>query len=324
MTPGLLTNSRGATQHKHAPSTVRTEWGDRTYMRVIQYVPNELRDERINIAIVLQSPSHGYAGVRVRPYMDSLLQAIWPAIDAEIVRHMVREIEERLRPLNKATRKGSQPLLMEAYDERSLPTYLDRFNQSYGSLRITEAKPIRVANGESFKEKLNQLFDLYVRIDDGKQRRQGITKEVIQFQVGKELDRRGTVYTQHKILKGEFFQNKFDLARHRIDRIDSLAHIISFDLKTIDPAITQSLRLLQSVDDLIEADPRLFEKYEFGVFLQAPIHYRQHRGAYDDALRAFRSKFRVFQNAGDEPGLRPATERFVDSLASEQGFTGAA
>lgn len=298
-----------------------TEWGDRTYMRIIQYVPNELRDERVNVALVLQNPSHGYAGLRKRPYMDPLLQALWPAIDAELVRLMVQEIETLLKPLNKSTRKGPSRLLHEAFDERSLPTYLDQFNQSYGSLRVTEAKPVRVAEGESFKEKLHQLFDLYIRVDDGRQRRSNITKEVIQFQVGKELDRRGAVYTEHAVLKGEFFENKFDVARHRIEAVDSMAHIISFDLKSIDTATTQSLRLLQSVDDLLSADPQLFAKYEFGVFLQAPIHYRQHRSNYDDALRAFRKKFKIFQNLDDEPGLVSATTRFVDSLASDQGFS---
>ncbi|THF70458.1 DUF3037 domain-containing protein [Deinococcus sp. Arct2-2] len=298
-------------------------WGERTYMRIIQYVPNELRDERVNIGIALQNPSHGYAGVRVRPYMDSLLQALWPAIDAEIVRLMVKEIEELLKPLNRATRKGPQRLWTEAYDERAIPTFLDRFNQTYGSIRIAESKPVRVSEGESFREKLNQLFELYIRVDDGKQKRNSITKEIIQFQVGKELDRRGAVYTQHAVIRGEFFENKFDVARHRIDAVDSLAHIISFDLKNVDPATTQSLRLLQSLGDLKGADPRLLEKYEFGVFLQAPIHHRQHRTAYEDALKALRTKFKVFQNTDDEPALVQATVKFVDSIASDEGFSAA-
>jgi hypothetical protein len=323
MTSILLTNSRHTQGEARTPEPSGGAWGDRTYMRIIQYVPNELRDERINVAIVLQNPSHDYAGMRVRPYMDTLLLALWPSVDAEIIRLMIREIEEVLKPLNKSTRKATRLLVNERHDERSLPTYLDRFNQSYGSLRITEMKPVLVEEGESFKEKLNQLFELYIRIDDGRQKRSNITKEVIQFQVGKELDRLGTAYVPHMVITGEHFENKFDLARHRIDRIGTLAHIISIDLKALDPAVTQSMRLLKSLDDLNASDPNFLKKYEFGVFLQAPVHYRQHRDEYDNALRAFRKGFKIFQNVGDEPDLNYETEKFVNGIASDEGFSAA-
>ncbi|WP_081994966.1 DUF3037 domain-containing protein [Deinococcus radiopugnans] len=322
MTHSLLSPSR--VEVVPSPTAARqTEWGDRTYIRIIQYVPNEIRDERVNVALVLQNPSHGYAGVRIRPFMDPLLQALWPAIDAELVRLMVREIETILKPLNRNTRKGPPLLFQEAYDERSTPTFLDQFNQNYGSLRVTEAKTVRITEGESFREKLNQLFDLYIRVDDGRQKKNNITKEVIQFQIAKELDRRGAVYVQHAVIKGEFFENRFDVAKHRIKSIDSLAHIISFDLKNVDLATTQCLRLLHSRDDLLTSDGDLASKYEFGVFLQAPVHYKQNRPIYDDALRAFRNKFKIFQNLDDAPGLIPATEHFVESIASEQGFNAA-
>ncbi|WP_083847264.1 DUF3037 domain-containing protein [Deinococcus gobiensis] len=321
MTLTLLTTSARLPDAKKPEEGRMTDWGQRTYMRIVQYVPNELRGERVNVAIVLQNPSQGYAGMRVRPFMDKLVEALWPAIDAALIRTMVREIEELLKPLNRNTRKESKLFTAEAPDERSLPSYLDRFNQTYGSLRFSEPKPVRVNEGESFREKLNQLFDLYIKIDDDKQKKQSITKEVLQFQIGKELERRGTVYQSHLVIKGEFFENKFDLARIRIDGIGSLAHIISFDLKNIDPAVTQSLRLLKSLDDLKEADPNLLEKYEFGVFLQAPVHFRQHSSDYSDALKAFRSKFRVFQNVGDEPEISRATEGLVNSLANKEGFS---
>ncbi|MCD0164451.1 DUF3037 domain-containing protein [Deinococcus sp. 12RED42] len=284
----------------------------KAHFSLVQFVPDQVRDERINVAVIMQVPQLNYVGIRVRPRMDKALRQLWPEVDAQLIRSMVRAIEADVKPLEREPRQLDMETMLPL--EKASLEYLSRFTQHYGPIKLTEPKPTRIRDGMTLREKLDQLFNVYVRVEGSPREVHNVTKEVLQDHLTRALDARNIVYQHNYIIKGQYFPNKFDISKPRIDNPNSIVQVISFDNEKVDQPIFQCQRLIQAVHDVFEADPRAADTLEFAVALQAPIHYPDHRSEYENALRAIRrtENFQIFQNYGAEDTMTP---QIVDRLS---------
>jgi hypothetical protein len=121
----------------------------RTYYSVIQYVPDQFADERVNVGLVVLSPESGYAQV-LFPDSERRARRLNPSVKLDITDRLQRELEARLPA------KGYQGKL--GLTEAMSVQELTQFHEERGNLlQFTEPKPSS-ADPKELTERLAAIY----------------------------------------------------------------------------------------------------------------------------------------------------------------------
>jgi hypothetical protein len=256
---------------------------------LVQVIPDRLRDERINIAIILQCPETGFSRMRVRTHMGGILNHVFPNIDAETIRLLTQGFSKKFSPIS--IDQSAEPLFPEGLKIDSQPfepTFINGLRHDYGIINFSEPRPLVMVEGQSLDVKLDQLYEKLVNSPPKRHQPLNVTKEILESQVVRELHvRRIDLINKPPSFQGLVWPNKFDALRIKTNRRH--VQFISFDLTEF-PSHHAKI-LLASVQDLRQAADNEYRDDEFACVLQPPR-------AQSGLIKDYRSTIQTFQKAG--------------------------
>jgi hypothetical protein len=125
---------------------------------VIRYVPNVVRDEAVNVGVLVRSVAYSTFAFKFLP-RSSVVRRLWPSADQRLVSHLERGL--------RLTLKGTQGSLLEP--ERGLlarfgspgaPDFISRARDEFnGNLQLTELRGFR---SDSLETALKWIYSTYV------------------------------------------------------------------------------------------------------------------------------------------------------------------
>ena len=269
---------------------------------LVQLIPDELRDERINVAIILQCTERRFARMRVRKYMDSHINAIFPDLNAQVVRLITQGISRHFKSLR-------SDILFEDLDS-SREEFIRQFSHDYGIIRFSEAKKIVVKESDDLEERAEKLFARLVQSQYIQEKPDNITKDLLTDVVTEFLTlRRVPIDKDPPPYKGQAWVNRFDALHSEFNRRH--LHFISFDL--LEAPYLQAKAFIQSVIDMKSSDS--YQEDDFACIVQPPRINRSIQSDFEDAVRVFRNNdVHTFTNETND------LERLVSELSDANGF----
>lgn len=262
------------------------------FYTLVQAIPDRLRDERINVAIILQCPQTGFSGMRVRPHMDRVLNKAFPGIDAETIRLITYGFSKDFKPV--LVDSGMPSLFPEDLAKRPSETsFIDRLRSGYGVIRFSDPRPLIVAEDQSLSLKLEQLYEKLVMSQQVRNEISHITKEILEDHFIRELhNKRIPIDVRPPAFTGLVWPNQFDALREKDNRRH--VHFISFDL--LEFPVSRAKLFLTSVVDLRLAGSAYAED-EFACVVQSPRNRPELRPDFESVVSTFKKeKIVIFEN----------------------------
>jgi hypothetical protein len=263
----------------------------RAYYSLLQFCPDSARDERVNIAVVLEAPQHAYQSAKYLRHMDKIIRCLDPSIDAKLVRIVAQELEYELKSKDPGRVLDTHALFEEAEQPSRLHLLREIFNSPTRSMwRLTEPKPLFVPDWQRFEDRLNLLYNRLV------ERPGEVTKEV--WDKGYVRSRTVIALEKRKIildlgpdpLQGSFYQeNEFDAAYKK--EKNTFFQFFSYDIEN--PDMGQLKVFLTSVEDLLRGQHYTPENgYYYTAIVQPPKHHidRESRRTFESAVEYLRKK----------------------------------
>ncbi|BDP43351.1 hypothetical protein DAETH_33200 (plasmid) [Deinococcus aetherius] len=284
----------------------------RAHYAMVQFIPDRVRDERVNVGVVLQSPDYGYAAMTYRRHMDAALRAVHPQVDAQLVRLLVQGLCATFAPYDSEPHFPRLFPLQLGEEHPTHPTFLERFNTPHGQVHFTPPKVVLVSDAQGFTAKLRQLRERLLDVPNVAVERPTITKgELEKNVVGALKARRVPLVTEPPAFPGERWpHNRFDALNLRSNRRH--LQFLSYDIA--DPPTAAAKGFVMSVMDLKSGGHR-YRDDQFGVIVQRPEHFTSNKDDYEALLRICRfNGITVFENHRDD------VERLAAGLLSEHGL----
>lgn len=229
------------------------------FYSLLQYEPDPMRLERLNIAVLLEAPEYQYRGARVLRYMRKRLHCFDPKADAQVITRFARSIEDYFQsePEDRQTVPIRYSEVPSADGLTRLAARLGRSRQAF--CRLTGPKPILVSAGTTFEHELLRLFARLVAVDQPERDEAPKDKDFVRkFSLREFEARRVNVDTNPLPVRGEFFEeNTFD-ALHRRD-FSLYFQFLSFDTAT--SSLDQAKAFISArrdVGNIIEGAPAAF------------------------------------------------------------------
>jgi hypothetical protein len=284
----------------------------KAFFSILQFIPDRMRNERINVAVVLQSPSYGFAGMEFRRRMDGILKEICPTVDAQLVRLLVQGIAEEFKPFYIEPERARLFFLHPKTQHPSHPDYLQKFHEPHGLIHFSDPKPIIIPDSQSLVYKVKQLRNQLLEVERPLEVRTSITKRELQEKVVESLrQKRVALNVKPDEFIGARWSNKFDALHEKTNRRH--LQFLSFDLEEV-PTI-HAKAFVTSVQDL-KAGGRAYQDDQFGCVLQPPTYHRDHRDEFEAAIKIFRtSDIVVYNNYAED------INRLAENLQSDNGLT---
>ena len=207
---------------------------------VIRYVPDDLRDESVNIGVIIQNDAENRC---LAEFSSNLVRAssIDPALERESVEQIVRLSERRLQELCK---------------KHNLSEIVG-FHSS-GRIRLTQP---RFCRADDVQDELKQLTESFI-VSDSAQRVLGQTERRLVRNVKEDLKARISRLPERVIsfrkknspilYEGKTGQHYFDIAFHSPFETD-LIRCISFDVKADAEKVNEAKVLSFDARDIWEA-----------------------------------------------------------------------
>jgi len=282
------------------------------YYSLVQFVPDRIRGERINVGLILQAPAHGYAAMTYRRQMDSVLRAIHPQVDAQLIRFLVQGLADTFMPYANEPRYERLFPGQPGEGHPTHPKYLAGFHDGYGLLHVTEPTVVLVNKTQGLAAKLRVLRERLLEVSTNVVDTPSVTKSELTKQVVTLLKARHVpLVTQPPSFPGERWpHNRFDaLSMHQNRRH---LHFLSYDITEAPSAAAKGF--VMSVMDLRSGGIR-YQNDHFGVVVQPPEHHSSNKEDYEALLRVCHfHRIAVFEN-------QPAdVKRLTERLLGEQGL----
>jgi hypothetical protein len=279
---------------------------------LIQVVPNRLRNERVNVGVILQAPSIKYSGMRVRRWMDNILKRVFPEIDPTAIRMVIRGIQGEFARFDFKTL--DRPLFDFVPTTKEFPYELEFINQyknGYSVIEFSSPTPILIQDKQSLPDVLDQLNARLVEFQTTRLASTTITKEILEKNVLRLLyEHQIPVETKPPVFQGLQWKNKFDALQNKSNRRH--LQFISFDIS--EAPIMQAKAFLASVEDMRLSDGK-FTDDEFGCIVQAPKANSPLLDDYNETLTAYRKNgIATFQH--NEVDM----QKLIYGLNSDNGF----
>ena len=243
------------------------------YYSLLQFCPDVVRDERVNIGVILEAPQHNYRAAKYLRYMDRTVKCLDPNADVNLIRFVARELESELNSKDPGKAYDSQPLFLEAAEPTRIRILQETFNLATRSLwRLTEPKPLFIPLQQRFDDRLNLLYNRLV--DRASERKtDSWDKSYVRDKAVLDLEKRRVALTLNpEPLPGSFFkENEFDAAY--LNDAKTFIQFFSYDIAT--PDINQLKVFLSSVEDLRKGNSYTSNKgYYYAAVVQPPVHIR--------------------------------------------------
>ena len=262
------------------------------YYSLVQFCPDRVRNERVNVAIILESPKHQYISVKYRRYMDKVIRCIDPQVDTEAVRLVVSLMEAKIKSKEiRDVLEDQQALFQESNQPKQISDIAKDFNEAHRSLwLVTEPKPILVPGEQPFEQRLEILYNNLVANKEADHKQNWDKSFVKQFTVD-ALRKRELQITENPDplpAKGQLWGDSSFDALHAT-KAWTFFQFFSFDTQT--PDLDQSKAFVTTVSDLrgnttFRSDNGFF----YVAVVQKPVHQQsqQNKVTYANALEAFR------------------------------------
>lgn len=244
------------------------------YFSLLQFEPSKIRQERINIAVLVEAPDYDYKGAKRLRRMESLLQAVDPNADIRLIREYASEIERVFN--RREMQEPAHPLFLNQSKPISLHRLKDKLDgYSRTTFRLTEPRALVIDEATSFEKRLQRLYDSLVMrpklIEDADSTKK---KEYVRQEAVQRLDKYITIESDPKHIQGRLFdENVFDAAQKHEDHIIKLFDFISFD--TLRPDISQVHHFLYAIQDVVSASNSPFSYGDFYMIYEAPSNLRE-------------------------------------------------
>lgn len=252
------------------PSAPRVKKG---YFSLLQFEPSKARQERVNIAVIVEAPEYGYKGAKRLRRMEGLLQAVDPNADIRLIRDYADEIEKNFK--SKEFPGGVEPL----FDLESRPMALRNLRErlleySRTSFYLTEPKALIISSDMSFEKRMQRLYDsLVLRPKLAEDMDATKKKEYVRHEAVQKLDRYITIESDPKHIQGRLFEeNSFDAAQKYEEHIIKLFDFVSFD--TLRPDISQIHHFLYAIQDVVSAPESQYSYGDFYMIYEQPSNSR--------------------------------------------------
>lgn len=278
------------------------------FFSLLQYFPNSDRDERMNVAVMLESPSYTYMGVKYLRNMDGRLRCFDPSVDPPMIRLMANELENtRKSTESRAPVADINHVFKEIEHSMTKPIQiLDLkcfFEESYKTLwRITDPKPVFLPESQRFDERLELLYNQLVA-PPNMSKVKVYDKQYVSTRTVDEMARRKVLIADAEPVRGlDFADNDFDglSVRDREVFTETYWQFGSFDVSNVRETFDQMRLFMEKVRDVravsSKVETALLER-QFTVVLQppklkkSPDHMRKFETALEklgkEQIRAF-------------------------------------
>ena len=242
---------------------------------VARFVPDLVRDEPLNIGVILQCVSRKFIDCRFLEDFRRITQAR-PEVEARLLRAFSREFRDRVASFSNPF---SQPFIPEPPEHQSVidPAFLDDIAAQYGN-RFQFTSPRGTLATDPVQE-LNHLFDTFVAERRREVKRQRLTHYRLREKLHALFDRSqllaARLVQQPFIIPGKVKQDgwQFDFGRddHNISIYQSLALDVTEEEDKIDRAMVLRGRI-QDVKEAVRTNGKRVEAYALTYFLSEESH----------------------------------------------------
>lgn len=244
----------------------------RAFFSTLQFVPDPIRNERINIAVLLESPEYGFRGAKYLRHMHTKLRAIDPNVDEQLIYALAHKIEREFKSGGRGLEE--QPINfgpnIKAEYLQKLKVALDAGDRSLWFMSPPQL--LLLPQGQRFEDRLNALYRRFVdRADAPKQKT--FDKDYTRNTAIRNLGQRDVVLdTAPNPLAGSVFEENFFDAAY-IKESSTYLQFLSYDLHS--PDLDQLRLFLATVED-VRRGGRFTSKnrYYYITILQPPTHYK--------------------------------------------------
>lgn len=244
----------------------------RAFFSILQFVPDPIRNERVNIAVLLESPEYGFRGAKYLRYMHTRLRAIDPNVDDNLIYVLAQSIEREFKSSGKDL--NEQPIdfgpSVKAEHLLKLKFSLDAGNRNLWFL--CQPQQLLLPQEQRFEDRLNALYRRFVERPDAP-RQKTFDKDYTRQTAIKNLERRDVVLdTAPNPLAGEMYdENFFDAAYIR--KSSTYLQFLSYDLQN--PDLDQLRLFLATVGDARGGGKYINEnQFYYMAILQPPTHFK--------------------------------------------------
>lgn len=272
----------------YSPTNMR-----QAFYSLIQFCPDRVRNERVNVAIILESPKHQFVSVRYRRHMDRVVRCIDPQVDVDAVRFVVSLMEAKVKFKEaKDILEDQQILFQESSQPSKIAEFMKDFNEAHRSLWIvTEPKPILVPREQNFEQRLEILYDSLVANKEVDQRERWDKAYVKQYTINALRNHQLHIDEHPDPLpaKGQLWVDSSFDALHANGKVNTYFQFFSFDTQT--PDLDQSKAFVTTVSDLRDNTTfRADNGFYYVAIVQKPVHQQslQNRATYANALEALK------------------------------------
>lgn len=255
------------------------------YFSILQYEPDHLRQERLNVAVLLEAPSYGYRGARFLRHMQSRVRDFDPTLSDKVIYEFAKNLERAFA--SEPTDSTYRPI---GFSTAPRPEHLERLignwsNTAYTFWRFTDPKAVVIDAATQFTHELLALYRRLVQAKNAPNEELTKDKEYVRKAAIAAMQSRNLELTLNPPpVKGTFFlENEFDAAYQ--SGFASYLQFLSFDTAT--PSLDQAKAFITAKKDV---GNRLGDKaVEYLAIVQPPESLRSvaNREAYGRAIGYF-------------------------------------
>ena len=234
---------------------------------VVRFVPNVVRDEPLNIGVILQCPEKEFITAKFATKFTRVAK-LYPDVDLNLLRSFADDMTDRIEAFTHGKQLALGELPREEPVPLSSPAFLDFLFEEYGGrLQFTKPQPTLA---EDLEAEISSLFGIFVELPSERERRKvkraPVTHPMVRRRVREVFEEAKVMdYLQRGVrVKGKRWEYDFDFAY--VNRHKGLIQSVAFDLVSPEDKRDRAFSIGGMIDDVIRE--REFEQFAF--ILQPP------------------------------------------------------
>lgn len=288
----------------------------KAYYTLIQFIADPDRDERVNLAVILQCPEYNYAGMEIRRGVEQKIHCLFPQIDSQLIRYILEGFKDDFDEYS--DEPASKPIFNREQLTEMKPTwpeFLEKYHIPLGQIVFRETSPIFLTESQGFNFKLKQLAEKVLDSTVRKGDTRYVTKNELKRVVEYELTRRHIhIIKNPPKYPGKRWPNSFDALKERGNR--RWLQFISYRQSEL--PVEQTKAFIASVVDM-----RASERYpddEWACILKEPLDNasRLDKETFESAIKVLGS-----ENIAVFTSLPQDIDRLARGLESPDGLKAA-
>lgn len=218
------------------------------YYSLLQYEPDRARQERLNVAVLLEAPGYEFRAAKFLRYMKPRMRELDPTLSEELVYAYAKSLEDSFNSMPEDL--GRRPLEFNYTPKpvRLLDLCSASATSAYTLWRFTEPKALVIDAYTTFDQALEKLYRRLVQAKGAPQDEPAKDKEYVRKTAVSAMQQRRVALVENPPpLEGrEFLENSFD-AGH-LTSFAAYLQFLSFD--TTKPALDQTKAFITARRDV--------------------------------------------------------------------------